>query len=70
MHTTTRKPGSVATRRLTRRAYDARQAERAFALSVFSLEMTPQLANRMEAAKARAEQARNAEFLDQYRCVA
>ena len=70
MHTTTRKPDSAAARRLTRRAYDTRKAERAFVQSVYALELTPQLEARVEAAKVRAMHALNAPFLEQYRGAA
>jgi hypothetical protein len=70
MHTITRKPDSTATRRLIRRAYQARKDERAFVQSVYALEITPQVEARIEAAKARAEHALNAPFLEQYRGAA
>lgn len=70
MPITLRKPDSAATRRLTRRAYDARKAKRAFVQSVYGLELTPQVEARIEAAKARAVHALNAPFLDRYRGAA
>lgn len=70
MHHITRKPDSAATRRLLRRAYQARQAERAFVNSVYALEITPEVETRIGAAKARALHALNAPFLEQYRSAA
>lgn len=70
MQTTTRKPDSAAAKRLTRRAYEARRAERAFVKAVVALEITPQVEARIAAAKSRAARALNAPFLDQYRVTA
>lgn len=71
MHTTNRNPDSPAAKRLLRRAYIARKAElngkREFVRAVYSLEITPQVEARIEAATARARHALNAPFLEQYR---
>lgn len=70
MHTSSRKTDSAATKRLTRRAYQVRQAEREFVKSVYAVEITPQVEERIAAAKTRATRALNAPFLDQFRVYA
>lgn len=70
MASTTHKTGYVKAKRLIQRAYKTRRDERAFVQSVYALEITPQVEARIEAAKARAQRALDAPFLEQYRGAA
>ncbi len=61
------KPSYVA-KRITRRAYADRMAERQFVREVLARKVTPEVEASLAAAAQRSHQARNAAFLERFRC--
>lgn len=60
------KPSTVA-KRITRRTYADRMAERQFVREVLARKVTPEVEAFLAAAAQRSHQARNADFLNQIR---
>ncbi|MBP9149223.1 MAG: hypothetical protein KBG00_10625 [Rhodoferax sp.] len=61
---------SVISKRITRRAYADRMAEREFVRSVLSRRITPEIEALSLASAQRSHRARNAAFLDRFRPAA
>lgn len=58
---------SSAAKRITRRAYADRMAERQFVREVLARKVTPEVEANLAAAALRSHQARNADFLERFR---
>lgn len=58
---------SSSAKRITRRAYADRMAERQFVREVLARKVTPEVEAFLAAAAQRSHQARNADFLERFR---